>query len=33
MLGGGHLNCYVVVPIISDISFNAMIGLVIVNDL
>jgi len=33
MLGGGHLNCYVVVPIIGDISFNAMIGLVIINDL
>jgi hypothetical protein len=33
MLGGGHPNCYGDVPIASDMSFNTMIELVIVNGL
>jgi hypothetical protein len=33
MLGRGHPNCYGDVPIASDMSFNTMIELVIVNGL
>ena len=31
MLGGGHPNCYVDVSIISDMSFNSLIELIIAN--
>ena len=33
MLGGSHLNCYVNVPITSDVSFNALVRLVTANRL
>ena len=31
MLGGGHPNCYVDVSIISDMSFNSLVELIIAN--
>lgn len=33
MLGGCHLNCYIGVPITSNTSFNAMVGLITANGL
>jgi len=33
MLGGCHLNCCIGVPITSDTSFNAMVGLINTNGL
>jgi len=33
MLGGGHPSCYIDVSIVSDVRFNAMIGLTTSNRL